>query len=334
MKILKIFGAVVAFHAVVFILIFANPGCSSTKNPVAAAPDPTPTPSPMVSLPSSAGNSSPIFPAPVSTADFSGSGTISFDPNAPAISAPARYSPTRPGTPVAGALEAKPVADVIPATAYTVASGDNLWNLAKKNHLRVSELAAANNLHTDAKLKPGQKLLIPGKSTGETAAAAAVPMHRVKAGETLASIAKQAGTTSTALKQLNGLKSDSVRFGQELKLPASAPVDAAGGALADVAASAKNVAGSVTHVVKPGETLSSIAQKYQVKYSEIATANSITDPSKVRAGMTLVIPGWQAPKSAKAGDPGAKSKGEAQSVPMIGARAGAGGQTRHRCPGH
>jgi LysM repeat protein len=50
----------------------------------------------------------------------------------------------------------------------------------------------------------------------------------------------------------------------------------------------------VKHTVQPGESLGIIARKYQVTTGELAAANSITDPSKVRAGQQLVIPGFKA----------------------------------------
>jgi LysM repeat protein len=68
----------------------------------------------------------------------------------------------------------------------------------------------------------------------------------------------------------------------------------------------------VKHIVKPGETLGAIARKYQVKMGEIATANNISDPAKIRPGMELIIPGWQTPaaKGAKAGSKGAAKAAE------------------------
>ncbi len=62
---------------------------------------------------------------------------------------------------------------------------------------------------------------------------------------------------------------------------------------------------SVKHTVKAGETLSTIAKKYGVKYSDIAVANNITNPQSIRAGMELVIPGWQ-PAGGKSAKSGAK----------------------------
>jgi LysM repeat protein len=303
MKILKIFGAVLAVHAVAFMLIFANPGCSSTsKSTASTAPSETAAPA-VVTMPAIA--TAPAEISPLSTAPLPAS-SGSFDPNAPALSATVRYSPTRPGTAAATAVQAQPVADVMPATTYAVGSGDSLWTIAKKNHLTVSELAAANNLPASAKLKQGQKLIIPGKS-GDTSGAmsastaATGSVYKIRTGDTLASVAKRAGTTMAVLKQLNTLKSDTVRLGQELKLPPGTTMAEPATMAATDATSAKpaNAGGSVTHVVKAGETLGTIARKYQVKQGDIAVANNITNPALIKVGMTLVIPGWQEPKSTK-----------------------------------
>ena len=250
MKILKIFGIVVGIHVFALILIFANPGCSAMTK---TAPSPSDTvaktdaPSPTISVPNiSAGDSA-----------------TTFDPNAPAVSASTviRFSPTRPNTPAAGALEAEPVADVTPATTYTVVKGDSMSSIAHRNHLTKAELAAANNLRPEAGLKLGQKLIIPGKAPSGVAVA---PMTAAPAAS----------------------KS------------------------ADVAAAPKGPADSVKHIVKPGETLGAIARKYQVKMGEIATANNISDPAKIRPGMELIIPGWQAP-SGKSGKSGSKTTAKA-----------------------
>jgi len=342
MKILKIFGAVLAVHAIAFMLIFANPGCSSTSKSTASAPTAEAAAPAVVTVPTIA--TAPAEISPVSSAPLPAT-SGGFDPNAPAISASVRYSPTRPGTAAATAVQAQPVADVMPATTYAVGNGDSLWTIAKKDHLTVSELAAANNLPASAKLKLGQKLIIPGKSS-DTSGAKSAPAgsigsgYKVKTGDTLASVAKRAGTTTVALKQLNNLKSDTVRVGQELKMPAGATMPADSAAFAPVDAPASkpsNASGSVTHVVKAGETLGTIARKYQVKQGEIAVANNITNPALIKAGMTLVIPGWQAPKSAKAATSAStttKSGGEQNPVINVaGADQGADAGPKPAAPG-
>lgn len=243
MKILKIFGVVVGIHVFALILIFANPGCSSAKRPTRDASETVIAAGDDASAPASGGHyDSPVVAAP---ADAMHPPPASFDPDAPA--GMIRFSPTRPGTPAAATLEAAPVADVTPATAYTVVKGDSLWTIAKKQHSSVAEIAAANNLKANATVRVGQKLIIPGKPLAG------------------ASPAFESGVAAAP-------KPD---------LPAA---PRAGGE-------------AVKHVVRPGETLGAIARKYQVRVGDIATANSISDPARIRPGMELTIPGWQAPAS-------------------------------------
>jgi LysM repeat protein len=236
MKIIRVFGIVVGIHLFALMLIFANPGCSSTSKPAPALEDTavTPAPSaPVVTVPlSGASEQSSLTPAPTG-----------FDPSAPAV-ASVHYSPTRPGTPAANALEAAPVADVTPATTYTIVGGDSLWTIAKKNHLSVSELAAANNIKAGAALRPGQKLIIPGKAgTSATAkapaatpaapatskmtatAAGAKPVgdsiqHTVKMGEVLSVIAKKYGVKQGDIAVANNITDPKmIRAGQVLTIP-------------------------------------------------------------------------------------------------------------------
>jgi LysM repeat protein len=236
MKLLKVFGLVVGIHVFALILIFANPGCSSTSQPPPTAADTVAkadTPSPTISVPSTAPTDSPVAAAP-----------IAFDPNAPAVavSAGIRYSPTRPGTAAAGALVTEPVTDVTPASTYTVAKGDSLWTIAKKNHLTVSDLAAANNLKAGASVRLGQKLIIPGKAmpagvapaktadlAPAKAALSAAPApkgpadavkHIVKPGETLGAIARKYQVKVGDIATANNISDPAkIHPGMELIIP-------------------------------------------------------------------------------------------------------------------
>jgi LysM repeat protein len=253
MKILQIFGAVVAVHLLAFIFIFASPGCQSGPHNI---------PTPDATVPATGPAVAPVtysVPAPAPTPVDLGTGagpTVTYAP----ANEYGHATPTRPGSPAAAAVvPVKATADVAPVSTYTVAKGDNLWNLAKKNGLSVSELARANNLGTGATLQPGKKLIIPGKvgaAPKDLAAAPAAP-----------AAGKPAAAEKTAATH--------------------AGIDA------------------VKHTVQPGESLGIIARKYQVTTGELAAANSITDPSKVRAGQQLIIPGFKAVGS-KAAAPGAK----------------------------
>jgi LysM repeat protein len=46
----------------------------------------------------------------------------------------------------------------------------------------------------------------------------------------------------------------------------------------------------VTHTVKAGETLSSIARKYNVTVEAIVEANELANPDSLNVGQALIIP--------------------------------------------
>ncbi len=298
MNILKILGIVVAVHVVAFFLMFVNPGCRSTsQKPAPVAGDTTAMAAPT-------GGPSDVAPAPA----------VSVDLSPPPV---VRYSPTRPNTPAAEALESAPPANVTPATTYTVVAGDSLWKIAKRNGTTVSELTKANRMTSNSRLTVGQKLIIPGKAPAAAAAGEGVPesgggaTYVVKAGDTLSSIARRTGTTSAELKRLNNLSSDYVRVGHELRLPTGgapakmAPAPAETPSAAPAAAPTTNPDGSVVHEVKAGETIGAIARKYQVKAQDLLVANNISDPRKIRPGQKLIIPGYTAPAGTPAPAQGA-----------------------------
>lgn len=46
----------------------------------------------------------------------------------------------------------------------------------------------------------------------------------------------------------------------------------------------------VTHTVKRGDYLSTIARRYGISLSKLCEHNNITDPSRIRIGQKLIIP--------------------------------------------
>jgi len=244
MKILKIFGLVVGVHVFALILIFANPGCSSTTKtaPSPAATAPLAEPAPVVGVAAAPAAGGGIYS---STTDTTTAAPL-FNPEAPAVTLPAsatggaRIAPTRPGTPVAGVLVAEPVADVTPAATYSVKSGDSLWTIARKHNLTVAQLTAANSLSANAPLQPGQKLVIPSRptvppssgstpaaksgtstaATGSTRGPGDVVKHVVKSGETLGAIARRYDVRQGDLAVLNNISDPAkIRPGMELVIP-------------------------------------------------------------------------------------------------------------------
>lgn len=96
---------------------------------------------------------------------------------------------------------------------HTVKAGETLFALAKKYGVTLKELKKANNLETTL-VSVGQKLRIKDFDKVNE-----IPdTIKVAKGNTLYSISKTYGITVKALKQINGLKTNTIFIGQELRL--------------------------------------------------------------------------------------------------------------------
>ena len=81
-----------------------------------------------------------------------------------------------------------------------------------------------------------------------------------------------------------------------MRNPITASVRAAGVALFLVALpAAAATQEDVRHTIRPGQTLFAIAKRYGVSLQAIVAANGIINPSRVEAGMKLIIPGAMPP---------------------------------------
>jgi LysM repeat protein len=99
---------------------------------------------------------------------------------------------------------------------YTVKSGDNLWDIAKKfDGVSVEQIRTLNNLDKNATLKIGQKLKIKASNTSSNGKV----IHTVKSGDNLWDISKKYGVSVEQIKKLNGLTDKSVlKIGQKLTI--------------------------------------------------------------------------------------------------------------------
>lgn len=100
--------------------------------------------------------------------------------------------------------------------------------------------------------------------------------HKVKSGESLYIVAQKYGVTVSDLKEANNLSSNNLKVGQKLKVPQAKK-------------KADNTNSSSTHVVRSGESLYLIAERYGITVNELKKANSITD-NRIKPGLKLTIP--------------------------------------------
>lgn len=116
------------------------------------------------------------------------------------------------------------------------------------------------------------------RKTGEAGGEGGL-VYAVKPGDTLDRIARAHGITVGQLRQWNSLRSSRITPGQTLTIYADARVRGT---------AERNPDTALLHRVKPGETISEIAQAYRVPPRSILRWNNLKN-SRIRAGQELVI---------------------------------------------
>jgi membrane-bound lytic murein transglycosylase D len=125
-----------------------------------------------------------------------------------------------------------------------------------------------------------------------------VATYRVRRGDTLGSIARRFGTSSRHLRTLNKGKLRLVA-GHKIKVPGDslsglAMEELSPGKGGFQGSSAKKNSripqGARIHIVRKGDTLAQIAQRYQVSLAELARRNALRRKSRIAAGTKLEIP--------------------------------------------
>jgi membrane-bound lytic murein transglycosylase D len=198
--------------------------------------------------------------------------------------------------------------------SYKVRKKDTTASIAKKHGLNREDLYIVNECDGELKVKPGMVINVPRytvPSKGKTDIAKSrkenlqtkpaqeervarnerpqtqpkkpepqsqgPTVHVVKEGETLTIISSKYGVSVASLKTVNNLRNDIVYPNMKLKLASYSQKK-----------SGQKKAPVKYHVVKKGETLSSISNKYNVDVGDLKTANKLKS-DKVTPKMKLKI---------------------------------------------
>ena len=159
---------------------------------------------------------------------------------------------------------------------YQVQRGDTLYSISRKLGVSVADLKRANALTTDT-LTPGQLLTIPTTNSDNPV----TNTYIVQRGDSLWLIANKNNVTVDELKKANNLTGNTLTIGQVLIIPSSNNQTPP--------SEDNNVGYETTYIVKRGDSLWSIANKYGVTVNQLKEANGITN-NMLTIGQELIIP--------------------------------------------
>lgn len=154
---------------------------------------------------------------------------------------------------------------------YTVQRGDSLYSIANEFDVTVNDIVSYNNLSTTS-LSIGQKLLIPISKTEKPTEQ---QYYVVQKNDSLYSIARKFDTTVDELIKLNNLTTTILQIGDKLLISGS-PSNA-------------EKPTNNTYTVKSGDSLYSIAKRYNTTIDELKRINNLSS-NLLSIGQTLLLP--------------------------------------------
>ena len=198
---------------------------------------------------------------------------------------------------VGDTLKVKNAEEVLPEDylIYTVQKGDSLYKIANQYNTTVDILKQINNL-PGTSLQINQQLFIPKDGNIDITIDQDKEgiKYIVKSGDTLYQIATSYGVSVDNIKKANNLTSNILSIGQELIIPVDDTI---------VEEVDPPTAAGINYVVKSGDNLYSIANKYGVSVDDIKNTNNLLS-NTLQIGQILKIPGTSnyATYTVKSGD--------------------------------
>ncbi|HEH9416604.1 TPA: LysM peptidoglycan-binding domain-containing protein [Aeromonas sobria] len=172
--------------------------------------------------------------------------------------------------------------------SYLVTSGDTLSRIAQNHGVSVSELKLANNLRSN-NLRRGQRLEIPGNGrVSSKATLASKPQqlanrgssqnkinYKVRSGDNLWSISQTHGVSHSELAKWNGLNAKSaLKPGMKLVVYTKP---------------GKKSGKSMVYQVRRGDSVSSIAARFQVAINDVMRWNQLDKGEYLKPGQELTL---------------------------------------------
>lgn len=167
---------------------------------------------------------------------------------------------------------------------YTVQPGDTLSGIARRYGVSVEELESINGITNPNLIYPGEVLKIYPNEKREPRDTDRIRFYStyiVRSGDTLSSIAQRFDTTVNELVRLNDISNPNLIYpGEILKVP-----DIKG----EPSKSVSSKQYIKTYIVRSGDTLSGIAQKFDTTVERLIQLNGLSNPNLIYPGQVLKI---------------------------------------------
>ena len=179
-------------------------------------------------------------------------------------------------------------------SSYRIKKGDSISEIAEKYGVKTSDIKRWNNLSSN-KIVAGRTLKIFGSdensSIGDnsTRTNTNVVSYKIKSGDSISEIAMKYGVSSADLKKWNDLNSNKIIVGKTLKIYSDESL--VENSSDDNSTSANNLKkndAAVHYIVKKGDTIGHIAERFNISSSDIREWNDISG-SKIVVGQELLI---------------------------------------------
>jgi murein DD-endopeptidase MepM/ murein hydrolase activator NlpD len=189
-----------------------------------------------------------------------------------------------------------------------VKPGDNPEKIAKKFGISVKELLKANNIKDPRKLLVGQKLKIPVKNKPKKKSKTKVKtkskqkhykassskrckyVYKVKYGDSLSVIAEKFGVKIKDLKKWNNIKGNKIVVGQKLCIKPIQKTKKSSKTTRKSRAKYKYKKVITYYVVRRGDSLWTIAKKFNTTVSELKKLNKFKKHIKLYPGQRIKVP--------------------------------------------
>lgn len=173
---------------------------------------------------------------------------------------------------------------------HKIRKGENLGLIASKYGVSVNQVRDWNNISGN-KILAGQRLRIyaDGGTNISSIEGSRITnpntnlyKYKVKKGDTISEIAERFGVSVSSVKKWNNISGNRIVAGKTLKIHGSSNATSLGDN------TTKNSSNVNYYKIKPGDSIGKIADKYNVKVSDIQKWNDITG-EKIIAGNTIKI---------------------------------------------